>query len=555
MDGHTIVSIDEVVVATRHTLQNQVHSSHIIINRLKAAIRETDCEVQRLDADKDITINDLHSCIQRVQQHIDQCKEKATNAILQYHKTEENELHNKRSQLREALHLLESDVTQSEEVAKNGDINDLQTSVQKLAKINEITNSDFDLFNLIKSCFSSNIMSGTPIKDDLCEIGLTCLQSNLPTSVEFEVCDAIAGLTSVITVKLFDMIRNKVPFAVSFLAINITDPWQNKLPVSLNKTHPDCTVTFTPQRSGKHVISMQYLGEKLNCNQTNIMVRSNDPVFKFGNRGNGNGTFRFPNSIRIDHNKCLYVCDPENRLIQKFTVDGEFLSQFQVDVNGANCCALDMAVDEDKGIILCPEVFKSYYSFTKGHKVLVFDLEGKLREEDTNNRLYLGAYVTINNNGEVITCDHTTNSVFIQDKQGNIINEIRKPNVLLYSPSFMCILKDNGIILSDTYNNCIKIFNSKGEYVRQIGSYGNKVGQLSSPRGVATDGKNILVADGNNHRIQVFKLDGTFVSMIESYEDPLDQPRGLAVTNDGHVYVVDKNRHCIKKYKYMGMTK
>ena len=354
MTGHTIVSIDEAVVATRHTLQDQVHFSHIIMNRLKAAIHETDCEVHRLDADKDLTINNLHSCIQRVQQHIDECKQKATSAISQYHKTEENELHNKRRQLQEALHLLESDVTQSEEVAKNGDINDLQTSLQKLAKINEITNTDFDLFNLIKSCFASDIMSGMTMKDNLCEIGLICLQSNLPTSVEFEVCDAIAGLTSVITVKLFDMIRNKVPFAVSFLAIYITDPWQNKLPVSLNKTHPDCTVTFTPQRSGKHVISMQYLGEKLNCNHTNIMVRSNDPVFKFGKKGNGNGTFRFPNSIRIDHNNCLYVCDPENRLIQKFTVDGEFLSQFQVDINGANCCALDMSVDEDKGIIICP---------------------------------------------------------------------------------------------------------------------------------------------------------------------------------------------------------
>ena len=67
---------------------------------------------------------------------------------------------------------------------------------------------------------------------------------------------------------------------------------------------------------------------------------------------------------------------------------------------------------------------------------------------------------------------------------------------------------------------------------------------------MANDGKNILVAEEGNNRIQVFKIDGTFVSMIESCDDPLLVPSGLAVTNDGHVYVADRDNHCVKKYKY-----
>ena len=67
---------------------------------------------------------------------------------------------------------------------------------------------------------------------------------------------------------------------------------------------------------------------------------------------------------------------------------------------------------------------------------------------------------------------------------------------------------------------------------------------------MATDGEYILVADSGNKRIQVYKLDGTFVSMIESPNDPLKTPRGLAVTKNGYVYVVDCDNHCIKKYKY-----
>ena len=79
---------------------------------------------------------------------------------------------------------------------------------------------------------------------------------------------------------------------------------------------------------------------------------------------------------------------------------------------------------------------------------------------------------------------------------------------------------------------------------------GTGKGQLKESHGVATNGEYILVADSANNRIQVFNCNGEFVLMIESKDDPLKYPRGLAVTGDGHVYVVDHGNHCIKKYKY-----
>ena len=71
------------------------------------------------------------------------------------------------------------------------------------------------------------------------------------------------------------------------------------------------------------------------------------------------------------------------------------------------------------------------------------------------------------------------------------------------------------------------------------------------PWAVATDGEYILV--GQSGRIHVFDIDGKFVFMIESRDDPLNIPYGLALTKDGHVYVVDKNNQCIKKYQYKDM--
>ena len=523
------------------------------MTQLQGAIQQIDGELQKLDASKASTINDFHKFIQSLQQRLDECKEKVTNDILQHHQTEQNELLGKKRKFQETVKLLISDTTQSQKIVETGGINELKSCVEKLKEINENTRSDFKLFYQIRSCFASDVISSGILNNNLCDVGERCLESNFPTSIQWTSNDATAGLKSVIVVELLNEAGDKVPFAASFLTIKITDPSDTELPAALSTTHPHCTVTFKPQISGTHEVSIWYLGEEL-IHKECIMVKSNDPVLKFGKKGFGNGNLNFPSSITIDkNNNYLYVADRGNSLIQQFTSDGEFLSQFPVNVNGAKYCALDMAVDDDNGRILCPDVYSGVFSYYKGKKVLVFDQEGRLKHEDTNNNMYVGNYITINNCGDIIISDHDTNSIYIHDKQGNLISEIKKPQVLLNNPSFVCTQKDNSIILSDTGNHCIKILNPEGKYMYQVGSYGGKAGQLAYPWGVATDGENILVADGNNHLIQVFKLDGTFVSMIESHSDPLNQPRGLAVTRDGHVYVVDSNQHCIKKYKYMDM--
>ena len=550
-NGHIVTGIGTAVNETRHTLQDQVNQSHITMTQLQGAIQQIEGELQKLDASKASTINDFHKFIQSLQQQLDECKEKVTNDISQQHQTEQNELLGKKIKFQETVKLLISDSTQSQEIVETGGINELKSCMEKLKEINENTRSDFKLFYQIRSCFASDVISGGILNNNLCDTGERCLQSNFPTSVHWTTNDATAGLGSVIVVELLNDAGNEVPFAASFLTIKITDPRDKELPAALSTTHPDCTVTFTPQRSGKHKVSIWYLGKEL-IHKECIIVKSNDPVLKFGKKGRGNGSLNLPGSIRIDNNNSLYVTDQGNSLIQQFTSDGKFLRQFPVNVNGVKYCALDMAVDDDNGRILCPDVYSGVFNYYKGNKVLVFDEEGSLKHKDTNNNnMYVGNYITINNRGDIIISDYDTNSIYIHDKQGNLISEIKKPQVLLDHPSFLCTQKDNSIILSDTGNHCIKILNPEGKYMYQVGSYGKKPGQLAHPLGVATDGQNILVADSDNHRIQVFKLDGTFVSMIESHSDPLNQPRGLAVTRDGHVYVVDSNQHCIKKYKYM----
>jgi len=89
-----------------------------------------------------------------------------------------------------------------------------------------------------------------------------------------------------------------------------------------------------------------------------------------------------------------------------------------------------------------------------------------------------------------------------------------------------------------------------------IGSEGSMDGQLLNPRGVAVgeDGA-IYVADSGNHRVEVFGPDGTFVrawgglSNVETESGApagFNEPWGLAVASDGSVYVADTWNHRIQ---------
>ena len=69
------------------------------------------------------------------------------------------------------------------------------------------------------------------------------------------------------------------------------------------------------------------------------------------------------------------------------------------------------------------------------------------------------------------------------------------------------------IYISDGYGNArVLEYNSKGERVRQWGSAGTGPGQFNQPHGIAVDDQGIIyVADRNNARLQRFDLNGKYL--------------------------------------------
>ncbi|CAF1188236.1 unnamed protein product [Rotaria sp. Silwood1] len=109
------------------------------------------------------------------------------------------------------------------------------------------------------------------------------------------------------------------------------------------------------------------------------------------------------------------------------------------------------------------------------------------------------------------------------------------------APHGFCLGIDEEIIVADTNNHRIQIFDKNGEYKYQFGMPGKEEGQLWYPRKVAVirqTGKFVICDRGNERsRMQIFTRNGHFIRKISIRY--IDIVAGLAITQQGNIVAVD----------------
>ncbi|XP_073971070.1 tripartite motif containing protein thin isoform X3 [Rhodnius prolixus] len=111
-------------------------------------------------------------------------------------------------------------------------------------------------------------------------------------------------------------------------------------------------------------------------------------------------------------------------------------------------------------------------------------------------------------------------------------------------------------IIADRYNHRIQVMDPSGRFLRAFGSQGTADGKFNYPWGVTTDALGfIYVCDKENHRVQVFQSDGTFVGKFGCHGSKigqLDHPHYIAVSNTNRVIVSDSNNHRVQIFDVNG---
>jgi DNA-binding beta-propeller fold protein YncE len=187
-----------------------------------------------------------------------------------------------------------------------------------------------------------------------------------------------------------------------------------------------------------------------------------------------------------------------------------------------------------------------YVSDTANHRVVVFDYNGHFVRKfgdtgDEKTRLVYPYGIAVIGS-EVFVADAGQMKVAVFDQNGRFKRYFG--DKALVHPVDMVFFQ-NKLYFTDVGRQQVVVMDLTGKETLSIGKYGrSESGEFYYPNGIAIapDGR-ILVADTNNSRVQVFDNSGKFIEMwtgdLEKHEGYFAAPSSIALDKEGNAYVAD----------------
>lgn len=255
--------------------------------------------------------------------------------------------------------------------------------------------------------------------------------------------------------------------------------------------------------------------------------------------------FHLPTDAATGPDSNVYILDGVNHRVLIYTADGRLQSEF--GAKGSEPGRLNMPL----GIAAGSE--RTIYVADSGnHRFQIFDGDGTLIQavplpaspehpadpsdlavDVTSNRLYIAD----NDNHKIHVYDLAEKTFAVAiGTHGKFELQFRYP--------FLIDTSAQGYLLVvEPINTRVQVINSRGKFIRFIGSWGVRPGQLFRPKGVAVMKDSVFVSDSYLGRVQVFGLDGGFRGILADSEGtPLGftTPTGIAADpKHRRLYVVE----------------
>lgn len=272
-------------------------------------------------------------------------------------------------------------------------------------------------------------------------------------------------------------------------------------------------------------------------------------VTKWGKRGTGDGEFWAAYDIVTDTEGFVYVTEA-NR-IQKFTPEGQFVTKWESEGGNFNSIAADA-----NGYL--------YVTDTGNHCVQKFTSAGQLVGKWGEDELKKPGDIEADAKGFIYVADNESYAVYKFSSDGELAASWGSKGTAdgEFNDALELTADADGFIYA-AEGTRIQKFTSDGEFVTKWGQFGYGDGEFSGIRNVVTDNQGFVYtlehcndAYRRIHRIQKFTSDGQFVAKwgrdANGDSQELMNPLDVTADADGFVYVLDRRNYCVHKFTSEG---
>ncbi|MFB6286449.1 MAG: SMP-30/gluconolactonase/LRE family protein, partial [Candidatus Bipolaricaulia bacterium] len=244
------------------------------------------------------------------------------------------------------------------------------------------------------------------------------------------------------------------------------------------------------------------------------------------------GQFDAPEGVTVASDGRIYVADTNNHRVQVFNSDGEFLDQwgsFCDLASGEGCNDADGQgqFNAPEGIAFAPATDTVYVADSGNNRIQGFAPNGEFR--------------------------------FAWGESGSESGQFNLPVGVAVDGA-------GRVFVADVLNHRVQVFDPVGTFLREWGSEGQETGQFKFPADVAFHDRRVYVTDNGNHRVQVFSAEGEFEASFGTHCDlesgdgcntaegkgQFDMPFGIAIGNNGTVYVLDQGNNRVQAFNADG---
>lgn len=247
--------------------------------------------------------------------------------------------------------------------------------------------------------------------------------------------------------------------------------------------------------------------------------------------------------IAVDSVGNVYVCDYMNHQIKKYSPTGTHLLTF-----GSAYLSYPGGIAIDSNDI----IYANKNGSSNKHKIIKFNNSGTYLGEFGYGVINYTADIKVGSDDLIYVLENYIGTVKVFNSSGTLIREIGNgigtgQNQIGWRSIGFGLDENDNVYVSDYDGDRVNVMTSTGTFIRAIGSSGSGNGQLNEPIGAIPDHDgSIIVMDRRNNRAQQFDTNGNFFSVIRT---GLNSPwNGIVDTNNNILYFTDYGGSKIYKY-------